>query len=115
MRGAAGGRPPPIFDSWNAVWTRRAASAAWSAVTANEMFRSDDPCAIATTLMPPVASAENTRAAMPGAAGHAVADDGDHRHAGRAVTLSIRPLDSSSRNARRTLRTARRPSDFGAA
>ena len=53
MRGAAGARPPPIFDSWNAVWTRRAASVAWSVVTANEMLRSDDPCAIATTLMPP--------------------------------------------------------------
>ncbi len=36
-------------------------------VTANEMLRSDEPCAIATTLMPPVESAEKTRAAMPGA------------------------------------------------
>ena len=60
--------------------------------TANEMLRSDDPCAIATTLMPRAASAVNTRAAMPGRPGHAVADDGDDRHARpRAVTLSMSP------------------------
>ena len=34
--------------------------------TTNEMLRSDDPCAMATTLMPPASSAVNTRAEMPG-------------------------------------------------
>ena len=44
---------------------RRAASGASAESTTTEMFRSDDACAIATTLMPPVSSAVKTRAEMP--------------------------------------------------
>ena len=62
----ARGRPPPIFESWNAVWTRRAASATSDSLTTNEMLRSDEPCAMATTLILAVARAVKTRAAMPG-------------------------------------------------
>ena len=80
--GRAGGRPPPIFESWNAACTLRAASAASSAVTTNEMLRSDEPWAMATMLTPLVSSAVKTRAAMPGRAGHAVADHGNHRQPG---------------------------------
>ena len=49
--------------------------------TANEMLRSDDPCAMATTLMR--AGGERREHARGDArrAGHAVADDGDDRHA----------------------------------
>ena len=113
MRGAAGARPPPIFDSWNAVWTRRAASVAWSVVTANEMLRSDEPCAIATTLMPPDESAEKTREAMPGAPAMPSPTTATTAMPGRAVTLSMRPSSSSSRNAARRLLTARSASPSG--
>ncbi len=58
--------PPPIFESWKASWMRRCASGAWASETTKEMFSSDEPCAMATTLIPPAASAEKTRDAMPG-------------------------------------------------
>ena len=99
MRGAASGRPPPIFESWNAAWIARAASAASGPSTANEMLRSDEPCAIATTLMLLAASAENTRAAMPGAPAMPSPTTATTAMPGRAVTLSMSPLASSSRNA----------------
>ncbi len=54
---------------------------AWSVVTANEMLRSDDPCAIATTLMPPVDERREHARRDARRAGHAVADDRDDRHA----------------------------------
>ena len=60
-------------------------------VTANEMLRSDEPCAIATTLMPPVASAENTRAATPGVPTMPSPTTATTAMPGRAVTLSIEP------------------------
>ena len=61
-----GGRPPPILPSWNAVWTRRAASAASASSTTKEMLSSDEPCAIAITLIREAESAVKTRAATPG-------------------------------------------------
>ena len=78
---------------------RRAASGTSASVTANEMFRSDDPCAIATTLIDPAASAENTRAATPGAPAMPSPTTAMTAMPGRAVTLSTSPLASSSRNA----------------
>ncbi len=45
---------------------RRCASGACASETTKEMFSSEEPWAIATTLIPPAASAEKTRAAMPG-------------------------------------------------
>ena len=45
---------------------RFCACAAWAEATTNEMLSSDEPCAIATTLISCEARAENTRAAIPG-------------------------------------------------
>ena len=58
--------PPPILESWKASCTMRCARAASRASTTTEMFSSDDPWAIAMTLIPACASAPNTRAAIPG-------------------------------------------------
>ena len=104
--------PPPIFESWNAAWTARAASAASAALTANEMFRSDDPWAIATTLMLLDASAENTREAMPGAPAMPSPTTATTAMPLRALTLSMTPLASSSL-ASRTARTPRGASASG--
>ena len=61
----------------------------------NEMLRSDDPCAIATTLMPAAESEENTRAATPGVPTMPSPTTATTAMPGRAVTLSMRPLVSS--------------------
>ncbi len=58
--------PPPIFASWNASWIARCAAGASLAATTNEMFSSEEPCAIATMFTSAADSAPNTRAAMPG-------------------------------------------------
>ena len=62
----AGDRPAPDRASWNAAWMRRCASAARSPSTTTEMLSSLEPWAMATTLIPPAARAENTPAATPG-------------------------------------------------
>ena len=77
------------------------------------MFRSDDPCAIATTLMPAVASAPKTRAEMPGVPTMPSPTTAMTAMPGRAVTLSITPVASSSLKARRTLATPRSASVSG--
>ena len=56
------------------------------------MFRSDEPCAMATTLMRPAASAVNTRAAMPGVPAMPSPTTAITAMPGFAVTLSISPL-----------------------
>jgi hypothetical protein len=99
-------RPPPILASWNASWIRRAASAAWSARTTNEMFRSDEPCATAITLSPARASAVNTRAAMPGVPAMPSPTTAMTATSVRDATSSTSPLASSSLNARRSACTA---------
>ena len=77
------------------------------------MFRSDEPCAIATTLILPAASAENTRAAMPGVPAIPSPTTATTAMPVRALTLSIRPLASSWRNAFLTLITPRSASASG--
>ncbi len=57
--------PPPIFESWKAPCTARCAAPASLAATTNEMFSSEEPCAMATMLIFASASAEKTRAAIP--------------------------------------------------
>ena len=92
---------------------RRAASGASPAATASEMLRSDEPCAIATMLMPALASAPNTRAEMPGVPTMPSPTTAMTAMPGRAVTLSMTPVASSSLNARRTLATPRSASVSG--
>ena len=70
-----------------------------SPLTANEMLRSDEPCAMATTLMCAAASAENTRAAMPGVPAMPSPTTASTAMPGCALTLSIRPLAISPLNA----------------
>ena len=77
------------------------------------MLRSDDPCAIATTLTPAVASDENARAATPGVPTMPSPTTATTAMPGRDVTLSMRPLASSSWNARSIARTARSASASG--
>ena len=101
MRGVAGGAAAAdLRQLERGVDAPRRFGRVCSAVTANEMLRSDEPCAIATTLMPPAASAENTRAATPGAPTMPSPTTATTAMPARAVTLSMRPLASSSRNAR---------------
>src|SRR5207253_617704 len=66
VRSGCATAPPPIFESWNAACTARWARGASLASTTSERFSSDEPCAVAITLIRASASAENTRAAMPG-------------------------------------------------
>ena len=77
------------------------------------MLRSDDPCAIATTLIFAVASAEKTRAAMPGVPAMPSPTTASTAMPGLAVTLSIRPLAISPLNIWRMLLTARSASVSG--
>src|SRR2546430_4278416 len=58
--------PPPILLSWKAPCTTRRARAASPASTTSDRFSSEEPWAIAMTLIFASASAEKTRAAMPG-------------------------------------------------
>ena len=51
------------------------------AATTTEMLSSEEPCAMATTLIPPAASAENTAGRHAGRPVHAEADDRDRGHA----------------------------------
>ena len=90
----SGGWPPPIFASWNAEWTRRAASAAWASSTTNEMLSSDEPCAMAMTLTRPEARAEKTRAATPGVPAIPRPTTAITATPRRAVTPSTRPAAS---------------------
>ena len=88
MRGRSGGRPPPIFASWKAEWTTRAASAAWSSSTTKEMLSSDEPWAMAITLMPPGGEGGEDPGGDAGGAGHPAADhrdDGQPGSGGHAV------------------------------
>ncbi|OLB13877.1 MAG: hypothetical protein AUH07_05580 [Gemmatimonadetes bacterium 13_2_20CM_70_9] len=66
VRSGCATSPPPIFDSWNAPCTARRARDASFPSTTSDRFSSEDPCAIAITLIPTSASAENTRDAIPG-------------------------------------------------
>ena len=75
--------------------------------TTNEILRSDDPCAIATTLMPPASSAVNTRAQMPGVPTMPSPTTAITAMWRRAVTPSISPCASSWRRPWRTPATAR--------
>ena len=68
---------------------------------------------MATTLMLRAERAENTRAAMPGAPAIPSPTTATTAIPGRALTLSITPLDSSSLNAARTARTPRAASPSG--
>jgi hypothetical protein len=77
------------------------------------MLRSDDPCAMATTLMRADASAVNTRAATPGLPAMPSPTTATTAIPFRAVTSSINPLASSFRKAFRTLCTARSASASG--
>ena len=106
MRGASGERPPPIFESWKAAWTRRAASAVCPPSTTNEMFSSDEPWAIAITFTPPAARAEKTRAEMPGVPAIPLPTTATTATSPRDVMPSMRPVWSSSRKARRSAVTA---------
>ena len=81
--------------------------------TTKEMLRSDEPCAIATTLMPPAASAENTRAEMPGVPTMPSPTTAITATGARALTPSIRPCAISTLNARRNRATARSASAAG--
>ena len=58
--------PPPSLSSWNAACTRRCARTTSFAATTTDRFSSEEPCAIAMTLIPPEASAVKVFAAMPG-------------------------------------------------
>ena len=113
VSGRDGARPPPIFDNWKALWTLRAAIAASAPATTNEMFRSDDPWAMATTLMPLVSSAVKTRAAMPGVPAMPSPTTAMTATSRVAETPSMVPLAISSRKARRRLATARSASVSG--
>src|SRR5205807_2560991 len=64
VRSGCATAPPPIFESWNAACTARWARGASLAATTSERFSSEEPCAVAITLIRASASAENTRAAM---------------------------------------------------
>jgi hypothetical protein len=77
------------------------------------MFRSEDPWAIATTLMRPDASAEKTRAAIPGVPAMVSPTMASTAIPGRAVTSSISPLAISAANAFLMLVTARSASVSG--
>src|SRR5688572_32614540 len=61
------------------------------------MLRSDDPCAMATTLMPPASSAVNTRAEMPGVPAMPSPTTATTDICVRALTPSIQPCAISSR------------------
>ena len=113
MRRRSGGRPPPIFESWKAAWTRRAASAACASSTTNEMLSSEEPCAIAMTLMRPAARAEKTRAAMPGVPAIPRPTTAITATPRRELTPSTRPARISSRKARSSAATARAASALG--
>ncbi len=113
MRGASGVRPPPIFESWKAPCTRRAASAACSPSTTNEMFSSDEPWAIAITFTPPAASAEKTREAMPGVPAIPLPTTAITATPPLEEMPSMRPVASSSLKARSRAFTARRASPSG--
>ena len=77
------------------------------------MFRSEEPCAIATTLRPPASSAEKTRAAIPGVPAMPSPTTAITAIPLRAVTPSISPVSISWRKTRLTLATARSASDSG--
>ena len=109
----SGGRPPPIFESWNAEWTRRAASAAAASSTTNEMFSSEEPWAMAMTLMRDEARAEKTRAATPGVPAMPRPTTAITATPRRALTPSTRPLPISSRKAFSRAATARADSASG--
>ena len=61
------------------------------------MLSSEDPCAIATTLMPPRASAEKTRAAMPGvpAMPRPTTEIVERPSASSTPSISRRPISSA--------------------
>src|SRR5438552_18219380 len=63
--------PPPILLSWKAPCTTRRARAASPASTTSDRFSSEEPWAIAMTLIFASASAEERRGAMAGAHGSA--------------------------------------------
>ena len=77
------------------------------------MLRSDEPCAIATTLMRPAARAVNTRAAIPGVPAMPSPTTAMTAMPGFDVTLSMSPLAISPPKTLRMLRTARSASDSG--
>src|SRR5206468_3373540 len=66
LRSGCATAPPPIFESWKAACTTRWARGASLPSTTSDRFSSDDPWAVAITLIPASARAEKTRAAMPG-------------------------------------------------
>ena len=93
--------------------TRRAASAAWSASTAKEMFSSELPWAMAITLTWPSASDENTRAEMPGVPAMPLPTTATTATLPREVTPSTSPAAMSSLKTRRRACTARAASPSG--
>ena len=113
LTGRARARPPPIFDSRNAEWTARAASPTCVSSTTNEMFSSEEPCAIAITFTLCAASAPNTRPAMPGVPAMPRPTTATTATPRRAVTPSTSPAAISSRNADSRARTARAASASG--
>ena len=87
-------------ESWNAAWIRRWASAASRASTTTEMLSSEEPWAIATTLIPAAARAEKTPAAIPGVPCIPRPTTATVAMPGLASTPSISPRAISSRNSR---------------
>ena len=110
VRGAAGGRPPPIFDELEGgVDAARRLGGRRAASTTNEMLSSEEPWAMAITLTPPRGERREDAGGDARRARHAVAHDRDHRHARRAPSRRRRARPRARRERPSAARRPRAP------